>query len=103
MKRYTIRSTAAQAAPLIAETYLSPAENGYAGPAAERLARLEELYEQLSKNQESLARELETLRLAGKTRTTKFQQLLAKKLTEKNMIVLLDTFVFDAVGGAQAL
>lgn len=103
MERYTIRSTAAQAAPLIGEAHLSPAENGYDGPAAERLARLEELYEQLSKNQESLARELEALRQAGKTRTTKFQQLFAKKLTEKNMIILLDTFVFDAADGGQTV
>ena len=53
----------------------------------------------LTAQQESLAKELEALRLAGKTRTTKFQQLMAKKLTEKNIIILLDTYVFDSPSG----
>lgn len=96
MERYTIRNEEASSIPLIADPYLHPAENGYAGLAAERLAKLEDLYEQLTAQQETLAKELETLRLAGKTRTTKFQQLMAKKLTDKNIIILLDTYVFDS-------
>ena len=71
---------------MIADPYLHPAENGYAGLAAERLAKLEILYEQLTAQQETLAKELEALRLAGKIRTTKFQQLMAKKLTDKTSL-----------------
>lgn len=96
MERYTIRNEEASSIPLIADPYLQPAENGYAGLAAERLAKLEILYEQLTAQQETLAKELEALRLAGKIRTTKFQQLMAKKLTDKNIIILLDTYVFDS-------
>ena len=92
MERYTIRNEEASSIPLIADPYLHPAENGYAGLAAERLAKLEILYEQLTAQQETL----EALRLAGKIRTTKFQQLMAKKLTDKNIIILLDTYVFDS-------
>lgn len=99
MERYTVLDEDAPSIPLIAGAYLHPAENGYAGLAAERLAKLEGLYEQLTAQQESLAKELEALRLAGKTRTTKFQQLMAKKLTEKNSIILLDTYVFDSPSG----
>ena len=47
MERYTIRNEEASSIPLIADPYLHPAENGYAGLAAERLAKLEDLYEQL--------------------------------------------------------
>lgn len=99
MERYTILDEDAPSIPLIAGAYLRPAENGYAGLAAERLAKLEGLYEQLMAQQETLAKKLETLRLAGKTRTTKFQQLMAKKLTDKNIIILLDTYVFDSSAG----
>ena len=66
MERYTIRNEEASSIPLIADPYLHPAENGYAGLAAERLAKLEILYEQLTAQQETLAKELEALRLAGK-------------------------------------
>ena len=60
MERYTIRNEEASSIPLIADPYLHPAENGYAGLAAERLAKLEDLYEQLTAQQETLAKELET-------------------------------------------
>ncbi len=58
MERYTIRNEEASSIPLIADPYLHPAENGYAGLAAERLAKLEILYEQLTAQQETLAKEL---------------------------------------------
>ena len=67
MERYTILDEDAPSIPLIAGAYLRPAENGYAGLAAERLAKLEDLYEQLMAQQETLAKELETLRLAAKS------------------------------------
>ncbi len=51
MERYTIRNEEASSIPLIADPYLHPAENGYAGLAAERLAKLEILYEQLTAQQ----------------------------------------------------
>lgn len=101
MERFTKPSADGQGAHLIEPDRLSPAENGYAGAAAERLARLESLYEQLEVHQATLSRELETLRLAGKTRTTKFHQLMAKKLTDKNVIILLDTWVFDKHANAK--
>lgn len=96
MNHYTKSCGGAQPSSLIDNAYLAAAEGGFSGAAAERLARLEALYERLAAGQETLAKELEALRLAGKTRTTRFQQLLAKKLTEKNVIILLDTYVFDS-------
>lgn len=95
MERYTAYNEGASSAPFISGSHLSHVDNGFTGEAADRLARLESLYEALAANQDVLAKELETLRLAGKTRTTKFQQLMAKKLTEKNVMILLDIHVFD--------
>lgn len=69
-------------------------EDGYtavcAEKAAARLGRVEDLYERLSKEQEALSAQLASLRAEGKMKSVKFNQLMAKKLTNTNVIALLE-------------
>ena len=67
-----------------------PREQGFGGAAIENLARMENLYEDLCRQQERIAGELEALRLAGKQKTVRFRQLLANKVTNQNIIVMLE-------------
>lgn len=77
---------------LLEESALAKADGGYAGPAAERLGRFEAFYDDLKVQQEKLAEELEGLRVAGKKNSVKFKELLVKKMTGSNMLVLMQTY-----------
>lgn len=70
-------------------------ENGYFCPnekaAIERLGRIEELYERLCLEQKKISSELSDLRSSGKGRSVKFNQLLAKKLTNVSIISALES------------
>lgn len=69
-------------------------ENGYSctdeKAAIERLGRIEALYERLCREQEEISLELSKLRASGKAKSVKFNQLLAKKLTNVNIIAALE-------------
>ncbi|MDR3766916.1 MAG: hypothetical protein Q3Y08_07810 [Butyricicoccus sp.] len=54
--------------------------------ALERLAQLEDLAEALLAERGQLAQELDTLRVQGKTKTVRFQELLARKMTNREML-----------------
>ena len=75
-------------------------ERGYFLPperleaAVERLGALETLYEELSARQAAIPGELEELRAAGKDKTVRFRELLARKLT--------NTAILDALAGPMA-
>lgn len=70
-------------------------ENGYhcenEKAAIERLGRIEEMYRRTCEEQEKISAQLSDLRAAGKARSVKFNQLLAKKLTNVSIIAALES------------
>ncbi|HEX3010845.1 MAG TPA: hypothetical protein VHQ70_02255 [Syntrophomonadaceae bacterium] len=66
--------------------------NGYSGDAVTKLAKFENIYDDLLSKQSEITKELEKLRLEGKTRTVKFKQLLANKMANSNIIILFETY-----------
>ena len=57
-----------------------------------RLAAFEDMAEGLEQDQENIARTLEELRSRGKDRTVQFKELLARKLVNNNMKLLLERY-----------
>jgi hypothetical protein len=74
------------------ETKIKHDENGYSGEAICKLAKYENVYEDLLSKQKEISMELEKLRVEGKTHTVKFKQLFANKLTNSNILVLFETY-----------
>lgn len=66
--------------------------NGYSGDAISKLAKFENFYDDLISKQSEMSKELEKLRLEGKTHSIKFKQLLVDKITNNNIIILLKTY-----------
>lgn len=91
MERLSIPSDTGEGHYLPAET-LQKTEEGYTGEAAERLAAFENYYESLAAAQPKLAEELETLRAAGKKNSTRFKELLGKKMMESNILLTLQIY-----------
>lgn len=60
--------------------------------AVDKLAKFENFHEALLSEQLKLEKELEKLRAEDKTRTVRFKQLLANKLTNQNILIQLKTF-----------
>jgi len=60
--------------------------------AVDKLAKFENFHEALLSQQLELEKELEKLRAEDKTRTVRFKQLLANKLTNQNILIQLKTF-----------
>lgn len=58
--------------------------------AIERLGRIEEFYKRTCEEQEEISAQLADLRAAGKAKSVKFNQLLAKKLTNVSIIAALE-------------
>lgn len=77
---------------VVAETKLQLGPNGYSGEAISKLAKFENIYEDLLSKQAELSEELNKLRLEGKTNTVKFKQLLGNKITNSNILMLFDTY-----------
>lgn len=63
---------------------------GYTGRAAEKLARFENLRDDLTAEQARLAAELEALRAAGKTNSYKFKEKMGQKLTNSAILARLN-------------
>lgn len=57
--------------------------------AAEKLAKFEDLCEQLEAQQEQLSAQLAALRAAGKEKTARFRELMGQKLVNASTIGLL--------------
>ena len=66
-----------------------PSREGYIGPAIERLGQVEELMEFLTKQQEQLSKDLESLRMQGKTHSARFRDKMAQKLTNRHILSAL--------------
>ena len=58
--------------------------------AAERLARWEGLPTELEEELAEISAELEALRGAGKEKTVRFRELMAKKLTDRSLLLRLE-------------
>lgn len=59
--------------------------------AVERLGKIEEMYKRTCEEQEQISAQLAELRSAGKAKSVKFNQLLAKKLTNVSIIAALES------------
>jgi hypothetical protein len=66
--------------------------NGYSGDAITKLAKFENLYDDLISKQCEISKELEKLRFEDKTHSVKFRQLLANKMTNNNVLILFRTY-----------
>jgi len=66
--------------------------NGYSGDAINKLAKFENIYDDLLASQDEISKELERLRNAGKTHSLKFKELMAKKFTNNNIIILFKAY-----------
>ncbi|NCA98919.1 MAG: hypothetical protein EOM08_12785 [Clostridia bacterium] len=65
------------------------------GPAIDRLARFENAYESLLARQDKIAADLEQLKSQGRSQTVSFKQLLAEKLLNQSILVLLRSYGLD--------
>lgn len=101
MKRYTFQSDGRN---WIASDALEKAQAGYAGAAADRLTSLENWIDALTAEQSQLAASLAELRAEGRAKTTRFNQLLARKLTVGQMLSAMRAFgVLSPADDAQVL
>ena len=79
MERYTVRAGGAVSVP--------PEQ---LEAALERLARFEDMALGLEREREEISGELASLRDRRKEKTVQFRELLARKLTGQNMLLLLE-------------
>jgi hypothetical protein len=77
---------------IIDDTKIQHDANGYFGDAISRLAKFENIYDDLLAKQNEISKELEKLRLEGKTHSVKFKQLLVNKITNNNIMILFKTY-----------
>lgn len=77
---------------VVNETKLRRDAGGYSGDAITRLAGFENMFEDLVSKQEEISKELERLRSEDKMHSVKFKQLLANKLTNNNVLILLKSY-----------
>lgn len=77
---------------VVDDTKVQHNSNGYSGDAVNRLAKFENIYDDLMLKQNEITKELEKLRTEGKTHTVKFKQLLANKLTNSNILMVFEDY-----------
>lgn len=77
---------------LVDDTEIQHDTNGYYGDAVTKLAKFENIYEDLMAKQKEISGELEKLRLEGKTKSVKFKQLLANKLNNSQILALFESY-----------
>lgn len=71
---------------------LNHVDNGYTGEAITRLAKFENIYEDLIASQNQIPKELEKLRNEGKTKSVRFRELMVTKMTNANIIDLFKRY-----------
>lgn len=67
-------------------------EQGYFGKAIDRLATFENIVDDLTTGQVRISEELEKLRSEGKEKSVRFKELMVKKLTNVNTMMLLKSY-----------
>ena len=63
-------------------------EYGFVGEAAQRLAKFETVFENLVESQRITMEEMEKLKIADKTKTVKFRELMGKKVINNQLLLL---------------
>ncbi len=63
-------------------------EQGYVGPAIDRLAKFEDIYEEILAEQEQMSPKLERMRIDGKTHSYQFKEMMGKKLMNAHLLTL---------------
>lgn len=91
MERYTEPS--AQGIYHLAPAQVQLQDGRITGPAVERLAAFENLYENLLRQQEEISQKLEVLRGQGKTNSYQFRELMGKKLMNSHTLSLIALYV----------
>jgi hypothetical protein len=69
---------------------VSCTDGGCSGEAIDRLARFENLVEEIAASQVQISRELADLRNQGRSSSVKFRELMVQKLTNNHMLVLFN-------------
>lgn len=77
---------------IMTNTDLNQENNEYYNDAINKLAKFENLYDDLLKKQTKISIEMEKLRMEGKTQTATFKHLLVNKLTNNNIIGLFESY-----------
>lgn len=77
---------------IVDESNVKLAGTEYSGEAINKLAKFENVYDDLISKQSELSKELDKLRAEGKTNTVKFKQLLVNKMNNNNVLVLFKGF-----------
>lgn len=77
---------------VIDKNTLQQTDKGYTGDAIEKLARFENLIEDLLNSQRQIPIELEMLRNEGKTKSVRFRELMVKKITNANLLDLFKIY-----------
>jgi hypothetical protein len=75
----------------VSEESVRKCSEGWAGDAVEKLAKFENMLEKLLKERDDTAAELESLRKEGREKSVTFKQLLARKLLNGNILVMLES------------
>lgn len=74
------------------ETRVQHDENGYSGDVIDKLAKFENIVDDLVSKQRKISEELEKLRSEDKTHSVKFKQLLADKLSGNSILILFKNY-----------
>jgi hypothetical protein len=77
---------------IVDDTKVQHDVNGFSGDAINKLAKFENIFDDLLLKQSEISKELEKLRLESKMHSIKFKQLLANKITNNNIIILFHTY-----------
>lgn len=71
---------------------ISQKETCYTGGAIEKLAKYENLHEELIKKQNEIIKEMEKLKSQGKNKSVKFKQLLTEKISNNNILSIFEVY-----------
>ena len=77
---------------IVAKNLISPKGDCYTGEAIEKLAKYENLHEELRKKQIKIIKEMEELKSQDKNKTVKFKQLLAEKISINNILSIFEVY-----------
>ena len=76
----------------VADDQITHQADGYSGDAINKLAKFENIHEDIVANQTKISLELERLRNQDQTHSVKFKELMIKKLTNVNILILLKAY-----------
>ena len=92
MERFTQKKTVQEEKYVLGEQEIMQNPYGYTGAAVDRLGVFEDVFEDLTAEQERLSAQLKELRLQDKTKSYQFRELMGKKLVNSNVLSLLRTY-----------